>query len=197
MTKKEIYIGLGILALGGVAYYFHRQRKLEREQQAYLLQQAQLQAQQDQYGDEEYGGGSVGGGGGGGGFIGGTSELSATPTTTIITPSVVAPIAPMPTQPIVESAAPTFSKPMSTTMISGSTQAANLLPQFIAPKAGIGESGSAFQPSSTSFGSTSGSAPAPSMPSAPMGGNISAPTLPKATSSFAGKTFVPKSGMIK
>lgn len=187
MTKKEIYIGLGILAFGGILYHLWRRNQQLAAQQAYL-QQAQAQAQNEQQ-DEQ---GSFGGGGGGGGSFSGLPSTPAfTPTTTIITPPVIAPISEIP----VSSASPqVFSKPMSTTMISGSTQAANLLPTAIQPKAGIGETGSAFQsPSSGSFGSSTPSSPTFSSPSSP---SLPAAAPPPKTfaSSVGGKqvSFAPK-----
>ena len=183
MTKKEIYTGIGVVLLLGVVYHWHRKRQLLAAQQAYL-QQAQMQ------GEEQEEQGSIGGGVGGG-FAGLPSTPAFAPTTTIITPPVIAPIVEVP----ISSAAPqVFSKPMSTTMISGSTQAANLLPTAIQPKAGIGETGSAFQsPSIGSVGSSNPSSPtfaAPSSPSMP----AAAPPPKTFASSVGGKqvSFAPK-----
>ena len=144
MTKKQIYIGLGVAAGAAVIYYFWRQRQVAL-QQAYLLQQQAQQGQAEE-GESRFGGGGGGGGGFSGGSVATTEPLTPiTPVTSII--PITAPIAP-PT--IISSPPKDLSKP-----ISSATSLSGLMPAVYAPTIGVGEGTTAFTSPSTGVSSPS------------------------------------------
>jgi hypothetical protein len=191
MTKKQIYIGVGIAAGAAVIYYFWRQRQIAL-QQAYLLQQQAQQGQAEE-GESRFGGGGGGGGGGfGGGSFGGAMGLEQiNPITPIIATTPI-----VSTTPIV---APAFIPKLSSnlgTAFTSSSSLGGLIPTTIPSTAGLGETSSAFTSPSisaaspTMSSSTSGigatstvsSAPKPPMVGKPkplMGNITAASTAPK------------------